>query len=188
MHNRSLWYGCVVSAIAFSIFAMAMGCRRTPAVAGGVASVAVDSLKDTLSPDNARRLDNLYVSGAIILLCALLTRFVFAGSWRDAVIISCVGLIPSAGAFLLSAYPRAILLIPAFAALFLLATLTRRVMEWWTGYRAWIVTSAVIEKADTGAASSGQKIKNRLGKADKTGLLDKALKFAEGFWEDVWSG
>lgn len=129
------------------------------------------------SVTNTDKAVGLGVSGfALLILCAAV-KFL-SGSWRPAFVILGMGIATSACAVLLDQYSWVVLLIPIAG----LAVLAKYVIDWWTGYRAWVVSSTEIENADTGEKSVGQRIKDRFAEAGLAPRLEKAVKMMEKLW------
>ena len=142
----------------------------------------LDAAKGNASAVSADNLGKLYVPGLVILLVGIAVKFLF-GSWRDAFIAAGLGVALSAGAVLLTDYSRVVLLIPACGLAILIACGIRKVVEWRTGFRAWRASAGVIEEADTGPQSTGQRIKNTFKTAGLAPVLDPALKPLEKLWK-----
>ena len=142
----------------------------------------LDAAKGNASAVSADNLGKLYVPGLVLLLVAVAVKFLF-GSWRDAFIAAGLGGALSAGAVLLTDYSRVVLLIPACGLAILIACGIRKVVEWRTGFRAWRASAGVIEEADTGPQSTGQRIKNTFKTAGLGPVLDPALKPLEKLWK-----
>ena len=144
--------------------------------------ILADAAKGDVSAASAGKLGDLHVSGLVLLLLGVAAKFLF-GSWRHAGAVVALGLGLSAGAVLLTDYPRVVLLVPLCGLALLIAFCVKKGIEWRTGYRAWTASADVIEKADTGPRSVGQRIKDKFVEAGVSGVLDKALKPLEALWD-----
>lgn len=177
------------------LLVVGVGCRKQPATPPPMSDVTtakevkpgwvdpfLDAAKGNVSAISADNLGKFYVSGLVILLVAVGVKL-FTGSWRDAFIVSALGMLPSVGAVLLTDYPRVVLLVPLCGLAVLIAYGVRRAVEWRIGYRAWVASATVTEAKDTGPHSLGQRTKNMFKDAGIANILDKALKPLEKLWE-----
>lgn len=141
----------------------------------------LDAGKGKISAASVAKLGELHISGlALLALCTAL-RFL-AGKWKPAVITFGLGILAAACAVLLTDYPRVVLIIPICGLAVLIGYAVKLILEWWTGYRAFVAVSGEIEAADTGKVSLGQLVKNRFKEAGLTSVIDKALKKVEKLW------
>lgn len=152
----------------------------------GVVEKTVDKVagaaKDEVTKLSAEKLGNLHISGLSLLLLTVAARFLF-GSWRQALFIPATGITISAGAVLLTDYPRVVLLIPLAWVVVLIAEFIRKAVEWHRKAKGFDATANVIEAADTGPLSAGQLIKNKVVEAGYANVVDVALKPLEKIWK-----
>lgn len=153
-----------------------------PDVAGKAVEKIADTAKGGVSAFTAEKLGNLHLSGLALLILAILAKFLF-GSWKHSLAVTLLGLVPSIVAVVLTDYSRVVLILPACGVVILIALGIRQVILWRAGYKGFNAVGNVIETADTGEDSLGQRIKNRIAESDWSAIVDKALKPLEKIWE-----
>lgn len=140
--------------------------------------------KDEVTKLSAEKLGDLHISGLYLLLLTIVARFLF-GSWKQALLIPATGITISAGAVLLTDYPRVVLLIPLGWVVVLIAELARKAAGWRQKAKGFDAVAGVIEDADTGPRSAGQLIKNKVNEAGFAAVVDVALKPLEEIWKKL---
>lgn len=140
------------------------------------------AVERTLTATSASGVTNMYVSGIISVVAALGMRLI-TGKWKDAGYAVAICAAASAVAVLLADFSGVVLIAPVALVVVLICVFIKRVVEWWTGYRAWREAATQIEASDTGPNSLGQRMKNQFKSAGLAPKLAKALEPLEAEWE-----